>query len=77
LGPALLIGNNLGSLISALHPGSICKKKASQIEYHYVRKCVTAQIISIRKIHTSLNYSDACTALEKNIFWQHYSKLFV
>jgi hypothetical protein len=75
--PTLMIGDNLGSLISATQPGSPCKKKHSQIAYHYVRECVASRIISIRKIHTDHNYADANTkALGKNIYWRHYSKLY-
>jgi hypothetical protein len=77
IGPTLLIGDNLGSLISSSHPGSPCKKKHSQVAYHYVRECVASRIVTVRKIHTDHNYADTFTkALGKNIFWRHFTKLY-
>jgi len=76
-GPTLLIGDNLGSLMSVTATGSPCKKKHSEIAYHYVRECNAASIVKIRKIHTDWNYSDLLTkALGKNKFWLLVNKLF-
>jgi len=76
-GSTLLIGDNLGSLISTSSPTSPCKKKHSQIAYHYVRECNAAGIISVRKINTEYNYADVGTkALGKKSFWEHFRRLF-
>jgi len=50
-GPMLLIGDNLGSLMSVTATGSPWKKKHSEITYHYVRECNAAKIVLICKIH--------------------------
>lgn len=75
--PTTIVGDNLGSLISATNPGTPCKKKHSHIAYHYVRECVAAGILKVMKIHTTLNYADANTKpLGKNSFWLLYSKIY-
>ena len=77
-GSTLLIGDNLGSLISMSSPTSPCKKKHSQIAYHYVRECNAAGIISVRKINTEYNYADVGTkALGKKSFWEHLDDYLV
>ena len=76
-GKTKLIGDNLGSLISATQPGSPCKKKHSAVAYHYVRECNAAGIIEICKIGTEFNLADAFTkALVKNKFWSIYKTIF-
>merc|ERR1712176_1194346 len=59
--PTLLVGDNMGSLISTDTLGSECKKKAVSISYHYIRECNAAGIISIRKVHTEGNFADPGT----------------
>lgn len=76
-GPTNLIGDNLGSLMSATNPGSECKKRHVNIAFHYARECNAAGIVSFKKIHTDFNYSDAWTkALDGNKFWTHFKLLF-
>ena len=76
-GSTLLIGDYLGSLISTSSLTLPCKKKHSQIAYHYVRECNAAGIISLRKINTEYNYADVGTkALGKKSFWEHFRLLF-
>ena len=60
-GRTFLWGDNLGSLTSQDNPGAQCKKKHSQVAFHYVRECNAAGIIDVRKIHTDFNLSDPFT----------------
>ncbi|KOR29101.1 hypothetical protein TI03_03160 [Achromatium sp. WMS1] len=53
--PTLLVGDNLGALVSGSDPGSECQKHHVAIAYHYVRECHAAGIVSLKKIHTSKN----------------------
>ena len=77
LGRTLLIGDNLGSLISSCSPASPCKKKHTQIAFHYVRECNAAGILEIKKIGTEFNYADVGTkALDKTAFGAHFNRLF-
>jgi hypothetical protein len=64
--PTLLIGDNLGLLISVTHPGAECKKRHVNIAFHYVRECNAAGIVAVCKVHTDFNPSDWNTkALDK------------
>lgn len=76
-GPTLLIGDNLGSLQSSTRPGAQCKKKHSQVAYHYVREMNAAGEVRIKKIHTDFNLADPFTkGLPKVGFWRHFKKFF-
>jgi hypothetical protein len=76
-GPTLLIGDNLGMLHSVASPGTLCKKKLSQVAYHYVQECNAMKEVLVRKIHTSFNISDALTkALDKSPFWSLFKHVF-
>jgi hypothetical protein len=76
-GPTLLIGDNLGALISATAPGSLCKKRAVNIAYHMVREANASGILTVKKIHTDFNPSDPWTkALNATVFWNHFRFLF-
>jgi hypothetical protein len=76
-GRTKLLGDNLGSLISATTPGSPCKKKHSSIAYHFVRECNAAGIVEVLKVHTDYNLSDPFTkALAKNKFWGSMGTLY-
>jgi Reverse transcriptase (RNA-dependent DNA polymerase) len=70
--PTLMLGDNLGSLQSVTSPGAICKKKHTQINFHYVREAVAAGIVQLAKVDTKLNLSDSFTKpVEKSIFLSH------
>jgi Reverse transcriptase (RNA-dependent DNA polymerase) len=60
-GRTYLWGDNLGSLMSTDNPGAQCKKKHSQVAFHYVRECNAAGITDVRKVHTDFNLSDPFT----------------
>jgi hypothetical protein len=76
-GPTIMIGDNLGSLMSVSRPGTPCKKKASSIAYHYVRECIAAGILNVSKIHTNYNLADPFTkALGKSKFWGLYRTIY-
>jgi len=76
-GKTLLLGDNLGSLISVSTPGSPCKKKHVSIAYHYVRECNAAGIIDVKKVHTDHNLADSFTkALAKNKHWSTFTAIF-
>jgi hypothetical protein len=68
-GRTLLIGDNLGSLLSTTNPGAECKKRHVNIAYHYIREAQAAEILSVYKIHTDWNPADFNTkALDKGKF---------
>lgn len=76
-GPTLLIGDNLGQLVSTTSPGSECKKKTCAIYFHFVRECNAAGIVRLAKIPSEDNYSDCWTkALAKPLFSKHFDLLF-
>ena len=73
----LLIGNNLGSLISTSNPGTPCKKRTSHISYHFVREANAKGIVNFRKIGTDFNLSDSFTkSLAKSPFIRHMDWIF-
>ena len=76
-GRTILAGDNLGSLVSATHPGSEMKKRHVAISFHYVRECNAAGIISVQKVHTDYNVADYFTkGLPKEAVHRHLSFLF-
>ncbi len=76
-GPTVLLGDNLGSLMSVSNPASPCKKKASQVAYHYVCECIAAGIVKICKIGMDFIHADPGTkALDKGRFWAHFDLIF-
>jgi hypothetical protein len=76
--PTNLLGDNMGSLISASNPGTPCKKKTSHIAYHFVREAAARGVVKIRKIGTDFNLSDGFTkALPKGTFGTHMNWIFV
>jgi hypothetical protein len=76
--PTNLLGDNMGSLISASNPGIPCKKKTSHIAYHFVREAAARRIVVIRKIGKDFNLSDGFTkALPKGTFGTHMNWIFV
>lgn len=76
-GPTPLIGDNLGSQLTIANPGAECKKRHVNIAWHYVRECQAAGILTVKKIKTDWNPSDANTkALEKGTFLGFCNFLF-
>jgi len=75
--PTKMIGDNQGQLDSVTNPGAFCKKKHSQVAFHYVRECEASGIATCYKILTDYNLSDGFTkSLDNNIFSRHYGFLF-
>ncbi len=75
--PTKMIGDNQGQLDSVSNPGAFCKKKHSQVAFHYVRECEASGIAECYKILTDFNLSDGFTkALDNNIFSRHYGFIF-
>lgn len=76
-GPTPLIGDNLGSQLTIANPGAECKKRHVNIAWHYVPECQAAGILTVKKIKTDWNPSDANTkALEKGMFLGFCNFLF-
>jgi hypothetical protein len=76
-GRTYLWGDNLGSLMSTDNPGAQCKKKHSQVAFHYVRECNAAGITDVRKVHTDFNLSDPFTKpLGRIAFDRAFSRIY-
>ena len=75
--PTKLIGDNMGSLISVKNPGTPCKRKTTEISYHFVRERSAQGTVEIWKIGTDFNLSDAFTKpLPKKLFNVHMNRIF-
>lgn len=73
----VLVGDNLGQLISTSDPGAELKKKQAHLSYHFVRECSAAEILVARKCKSEHNRSDPCTkALGTTAFREHYDSIF-
>jgi hypothetical protein len=73
----LLLGDNMGSLISGSNPASVCSKKHCMVNYHMVRECVASETIQLAKVDTKLNFSDSFTkAVDKLTFISHRAQYF-
>jgi hypothetical protein len=76
-GSTYLWGDNMSSLISTDNPGAQCKKKHSQVAFHYVRESNAAGIIAVRKVLTTYNLADPFTkSLAKSPFVAHFDVIF-
>jgi hypothetical protein len=76
-GPTALIGDNLGSLMTAANPGADCKKRHVSIAWHYLRECQVMGALVLKKIDTKRNPSDTNTkALDKGTFLSFCDFLF-
>ena len=53
--------DNMGVVLNAGNPGSTLNKKAIALAYHFVREHVANDVVEIRKIKTTDNYSDPWT----------------
>ena len=66
----------LGVVMNATNPGSPLNKKVIALAYHFVREHQANHVISVRKIHTTDNYSDPWTkAMNSNEFHGFYGNL--
>jgi hypothetical protein len=73
----LMLGDNMGSLISGSNPASTCNKKHSMVNYHYVRECCAAGTIQLAKVNTKLNLADGFTKpVEGRTFTTHRKEIF-
>ena len=59
--PTVIYGDNLSAINNIITPGSQLQKKYLAFAYHFCRKHFSAGIVSIRKIPSKDNYSDAMT----------------
>ena len=59
--PTIIYGDNLSAINNVITPGSQLQKKYLALAYHFCREHFSAGIVSIRKIPSKDNYSDAMT----------------
>ena len=53
--------DNMNVVFNSTNPGSTLNKKSVGLSYHFVRGHVANNVVEVRKIHTSNNFSDPFT----------------
>ena len=54
---------NMSVVFNATHTGGTLNKKSVELSYHFVRGHVAKNVVEVRKIHTSNNFSDPFTKI--------------
>jgi hypothetical protein len=60
-GPSVLLGDNMGVVLSATQFTSVLAKKHHAISYHKVRECIAAGVVDFRWIDGENNLADLMT----------------
>ena len=76
--PAPVFVYNMSVVLNATNPDSTLNKKTVALRYNFVRENVANNVVEVRKIKTSDNFSDPFTkTLVRNYFHGFYHECMV